>query len=301
MSDKSFSRILLAISVLIPAYIIGIAYYTIFATHTVTPKTTKEFAATSVMITRLDDRSGGSGVIISSTKNESKILTNAHVCSVIKEGGYVRTDDARASIKYYQMSNFHDMCLITVNRNFKINTVLADQSPKKYDDSVVAGHPHLLPTIVTRGMFSERENITIVIGVRKCTPEENLDNDKSTSCSIFGGVPIIKHFEAQVISNTIQPGSSGSPVFDKDGKIAGLVFAGSGNFGYGHIVPYEYLVSFFEVELLELPKIIPNVGESNNTVDITTINWKRICREGYVDKMLEETCGAVSNNLLLQQ
>jgi len=266
---------------------------------TIKPKTTIEFSKTAVMITRFDGRSGGSGVIISSRKNESKILTNKHVCQVVKTGGIVRNDEKKAVVKYYQESNLHDICLITVNSNFKINTVLATEEPDIYDDAIVSGFPRLLPNIITLGHFSQKEMINIMTGMRMCTPEEQQNPLTSTICGILNGFPIIKMYEAQVVSNTIQPGSSGSAVFNKNGEIAGLVFAGSGEFGYGHIVSYEYLITFFDVELPNLRQILPNEYTPNESLE-SKINWKSVCQKQYNDTKMLEVCDLASKSLLMR-
>ena len=288
----------LAIS-LVAIFIFSTTYHYLFGV-TVTPKTAQEFSKTSVMITRYDGRSGGSGVIISSHRNESKILTNAHVCHVVANGGLVRSDDKKAMVKYFQVSNVHDLCLITVSTNFKINTVLAKEEPEIYEDAIVSGHPRLLPNILTYGHFSGKEMITIMVGIRPCVPQEINDPNTSFFCSLMGGMPIIKNYEAQVISNTIQPGSSGSAVFNKEGELSGLVFAGSGDFGYGMIVPYEYVANFFDVELPHLLETIPNQnGEAD--VNASKTDWKRVCTEYKTNSKIQEVCDLVSKSLLLGQ
>lgn len=266
---------------------------------TVKPKTGQEYSFASVMVTRYDGRSGGSGVIISSSKNSSKILTNAHVCEVIKNGGIVRSDYAKGIVKNYKISNVHDLCLITTNNNFKINTVLAQESPDIYEDAAVVGHPHLLPAIVTRGHFSQKELITILTGTRPCTDADRENPATGIFCSFFGIIPIIKTYEAQVVSSTIMPGSSGSPVFNSNGEIAGLVFAGSGNFGYAMIVPFEYISNFFEYELDLLPSLTP--------IDVITIesdsaeksDWTSVCNKGVPTK-IKDICDLASKSLLLR-
>ena len=75
----------------------------LFTVKTIKPKTNQEYSLTSVMITRYDGRSGGSGVILSSSKNSSKILTNAHVCEVVANGGIVRSDYEKGIVKNYKI------------------------------------------------------------------------------------------------------------------------------------------------------------------------------------------------------
>ena len=279
--------------------LVALTVYQYFFGITIKPQKTAEFSKTSVMITRYDGRSGGSGVIISSGRHQSKVLTNAHVCNVVKKGGIVRTDDQRGMVEYYQVSQVHDLCLITINTNFKVNTVLASQEPVIYDESIVSGHPILYPNLVTKGHFSGKELITIMTGLRKCTEEEQKDPNISFLCMLLGGMPVVRTYEAQVISNTIQPGSSGSAVFNSQGEISGLVFAGSGNFGYGLIVPYPYLANFFDTELETLDKVKPTDDGLGSEVDMNKTDWKKVCYENLTNPKIAEVCNLVNKSLLM--
>jgi S1-C subfamily serine protease len=271
--------------------------YKSYAIRTVKPTTNSEYSATSVMITRYDGRAGGTGVIVSSEKGQSKVLTNAHVCGLLNKGGIVRSDTTKAVVKAYQISNNHDLCLITTNTNFRINTVISDTTPDVYDDAIVSGHPHLLPNIITRGHFSQKEIINILTGFLPCTEQDLIDEETSEYCKVLGIIPIIKSFEAQVVSATIMPGSSGSAVFNANGEISGLVFAGSGEFGYGLIVPQEYISTFFELELPTLPMIYPN-REVKPTNKETTVDWKNVCLNNKSPK-IKTLCDLMSKSLLL--
>lgn len=277
------------------AVILCIAYV-ISKPKTIKPANGPEYSLTSVMITRYDGRSGGSGVIISSNKNSSQILTNAHVCEVIKNGGIVRSDSAKGIVKSYKISEIHDLCLISTNNNFNVNTVVANEAPEIYEDAIVAGHPHLLSTIVTKGHFSQKNLISILTGTKKCTDSDFLNPRTSGFCNFFGIIPIIKTYEAQVASCTIMPGSSGSPVFNSKGEIAGLVFAGSGDFGYAQIVPYEYITSFLENELPMLKEKIPVDLDTDEFEDKTQFFKK--CSE-HVPEDIKTICELASKSLLL--
>lgn len=272
----------------------------LFTAKTIKPRTNQEYSLTSVMITRYDGRSGGSGVILSSSKNSSKILTNAHVCEVVANGGIVRSDTARGIVKSYKVSDIHDLCLITTNNNFKVNTVIAEESPEIYNDAAVVGHPALMPTIVTKGVFSQKELITVLVGSRPCTEEEKTNERTSIICFLMGAMPLIRTFEAQVVSSTIMPGSSGSPVFNANGEISGLVFAGSGNFGYAYVVPFEYISNFLEHELPLLNAKYPNNSSGSPVHEEEKKNYRKICEQNN-QKELNKICEMVSKSLLMEK
>ena len=210
-----------------------------------TPKKAAEYARTSVKILAKSKRSGGSGVILESSKRGSIILTNRHVCGLITEGGLVQHEDTQYLIAEYKLSNTHDLCLVKIKQNLRVSTEISELPPIKYSEAHISGHPALFPHVATHGNFSGRMIINVMIGKRECTTEEFDDNEKGFLCLILGGIPIIKTFDSQLVTGTILPGSSGSAVFDKNGKISGLVFASSSReLSYAFIVPQEYIRSF---------------------------------------------------------
>lgn len=265
-----------------------------------TPTSTAEYARTTVMITRMDGRSGGTGVILSSNANSSYILTNAHVCGVVKNGGLVRTDYQEGVVTTYRVSNTHDLCLIKTNVNFRVNTKIAASTPEVYSEATVSGHPLLLPTIVTHGSFSQKEIVTVMTGFRPCT-EADLSTPAAGYCLFFGGIPIIKTYQAQVISATIQPGSSGSAVFNSSGEIAGLVFAGSGDIGYGMIVPQEYVSYFVNSEWSSLEDQTPNTILSLTPQENGDSKARAACSNAtkITDPLIENVCNLMKRDLLM--
>lgn len=298
---KSYGKQLITFGIFVSLVSLGtLGTYLYSSSRTIKPKSNSEYSLTSVMVTRYDGRSGGSGVIISSSKNSSKVLTNAHVCEVIARGGVVRSDTAKGVVKSYKVSEVHDLCLITTNNNFKVNTVVAQEAPEIYADAAVVGHPALMPTIVTKGVFSQKELITLLVGSRACTQEELINEHISIICMLMGGMPLIKTFEAQVVSSTIMPGSSGSPVFNSNGEISGLVFAGSGNFGYAFVVPFEYISNFFEHEIPLLPNKFPDGTAGSPFQEEEKKNYRKICETNQHDA-IKKICDMVSKSLLMEK
>lgn len=213
----------------------------------------------TVMITNLTQTSGGSGSIISSTEVSSTVLTNRHVCEVVRSGGVVVTSDDIHPVVSYIESSIHDLCLITVHANLHVNTYVSDTPPATYTDCTVAGHPHLLPTIITTGHFSSKRLVQVLTGYRECSEAERMDPSTAMFCSILGRVPLIRTFEAIVVSATIQPGSSGSAVYNSAHEISAVIFAGAGDLGYGLAVPLEYVYNFLNVEASTLEVRVPNM------------------------------------------
>lgn len=255
------------------------------------------FGETTVMITNFAKNSGGSGVIYSSDPTESLVLTNAHVCKVVVGGGVVHTSRGIVSVADYKLSNVHDICMIRVRADLGVNTEIAEKAPNSYDKAVVAGHPALLPTIVTEGHFSDKMHINVLTEIRECTAEE-FESPLGIFCILLGGIPVIKTYETIPVSATIMGGSSGSGVFDKDGKIAGLVFAGSGQIGYAFIVPHEYVKHFVETEMHNIRYINP----SNKTSPVNPAPKRKALKAKCLDPKtpeMEELCNILERDITL--
>lgn len=266
------------------------------------PTTDAELAKASVMITNLSARSGGSGVILSSDKKGSKILTNAHVCGVVKNGGRIFSQNQTASVVSYQTSSKHDLCLITTNTNLGVNTKISEDLSYSYTQAAIVGHPQLYPTLVTRGHFSGYMTIQVLTGIRPCSDEE-LNSDLAIVCVFLGGIPIVKSYETQVVSATIQAGSSGSPVFNQNGEIGGLVFAGSGDMSYAFIVPQEYVNDFVNNEVKNIKHIQPDTTlsiqemskSSNRAVRERIKHLLRVCDTTQAPELIEKLCTSLNS------
>ena len=213
------------------------------------PKSDADMFKVTVRIMNDAQSSGGTGSILVSNKSGSVVLTNKHVCRLIEHGGVVEAPSHEIyPVKAFKEDTDHDLCLIKINANLGINLVLSEDVPAPGDPAIIAGHPALLPTIVTRGHFSEHMNIHVADGQRDCTEADKASEEHGLECAFTGKVTLEIPREAQLVSATIMPGSSGSPVFNAKGEIAGVVFAGQGQLSYGLIVPLEYLNSFMEAQ-----------------------------------------------------
>lgn len=204
------------------------------------PKTVKELKQVTAQISNQGMNSGGSGSVIQVGINGSVILTNGHVCDAAEPGWIVTVDGVHSKINKIKYFDKHDLCLIHVPKNFGKSVNLSKRIPNATEKSVVSGHPMMMPQIVTEGHFSDELEIEVMIDIRECTKEE--EAQYGFECAF--GMPVTKVYKSQVTSNLIQPGNSGSAVFNEKGEVAGVVFAGAGELGFAFIVPALY-VSYF--------------------------------------------------------
>lgn len=214
--------------------------------HSRSPKeliNNSDYAKTAVMITSNNMRSGGTGVILDSHPGVSHVLTNKHVCELVQVGGLVITDDGvKHNVDAFRVYQKHDLCLVEVDADLGVNIKVAQEAPKEYDQSIVVGHPALLPTLITVGHFAQSRVISLMVGTKPCDGTE--DGDDAVMCILYGGVPILRQMEGQVTSATIMPGSSGSAVYNTKGELSGLIFAGERGLSYGFLVPWAYVNDF---------------------------------------------------------
>lgn len=208
---------------------------------------------TSVTITNMMKTSGGSGVVVGLLPNESEILTNFHVCDVIKDsGGFVNTVEGSFLINSFLQDNVHDLCIIKINTRLSEFVQISSTSPKMFDELTSVGHPKLLPTIVNKGHLSSKQVINVLWKIKPCE-KEDFEKDPM-ACIFLGGIPSLRTFEASASSLLTQPGSSGSGVFDKNNRLTNLVFAGSGDMAFGFLVPFEYVAGFYNTHGMDKSK-----------------------------------------------
>ncbi len=208
------------------------------------PKSVAEYAKTSVKVISKNKASGGSGVIIRSTKEASYILTNSHVCQIIQQGGTIETSGKTYAVFQYKLYAKHDLCIIKVKADLQVTTVLARKDAPLYSGATISGHPSLLPHVVTEGAFSNRMTIEIMTSTKPCDGTES--GEEGVMCMFYGMKAVVKKFKSQLVTALIMPGSSGSGVFNERGELTGVVFAGSQGLSYAFIVPFDYVNDFLQ-------------------------------------------------------
>jgi S1-C subfamily serine protease len=275
-----------------PAVKIGIALvigttFAVLLHHPVDPK------SATVMITNMRGNSGGTGIILTSKDGESKILTNAHVCSLVaKNGGVVITQDNRQHlVSTFITYSKHDLCLIAVQENLHASTEVSNIGPKVLEEVSVWGFPGLKPLSVSKGHVSDDRIIQVVVGFRECTKGE-LDSPKTgLFCIMVGGIPIIKTYQSTLVTALIEGGSSGSAVRNSSYSLVGVVFAGSGNgMSQAFTVPYNYVVDFLNGEAVTGLKEKPNYANDFSDADQERKQWDKKIKEFCTSNTDHEIC-----------
>lgn len=188
------------------------------------PKKGTDFKQVSVQI--VTDRISGSGTIIRSSKSGSEFLTNAHVCNQLKEsGGSVMIGDDRFEATDIKPWSKHDLCIVRIQEDLHIGVQVAAKAPELGDPIMVAGHPLAMPLVIQSGFASE------VFNIAEGSGQELL----------------------LLTSVIVQPGSSGSGVFNAEGELIGVIEAFKfghqrSEIGFGLAVPQSFVHLFVDQE-----------------------------------------------------
>lgn len=259
----------------------------------------------SVKVTNIKGDHGGTGIILTSSDENSYVLTNAHVCGVVENGGMVSGNAGNFLVSGYKKSEHHDLCMIQVAANLGYNTVVASRPPNLYGEAAtISGHPALYPNVISKGEYSGKDIIVILVGFKPCTEDQIQDPNSALFCALLGGIPILKQYQSTLVSATIMPGSSGSGVYNSNNELSGVVFAGAGNLGYAWTVPYEDMKNFLNEEhrTLKFEKPTNEVdlsgGQStDHRLEAFMDRIKRVCRTSSREK-IEEICSLSDIDIL---
>lgn len=183
-----------------------------------------------VMLT--DDNGGGTGFFIE-VNNTSYLLTNSHICRGNEEVNVSTGGTARV----FGYDEDHDLCLL-IPEVSHVGGIRLAQHWIKGEAIRVLGHGKLLPLHEQLGRVEASLDQWIMWFDTPPCPEGMREE-----MTWFGQGKCSKLFKSVLLlTATINPGNSGSPVLDKYGQAVGIVFAGGGGFGYA--IPVEQIHGF---------------------------------------------------------
>jgi serine protease Do len=167
----------------------------------------------------------GTGFSISNDADGgSTILTNKHVCAAGGSARYVLTNSngKKISATFDRVSPQADLCLLHTDEVLK-PVKMASHDIRRGEHLVVVGAP--------RGTFP---NFTEGYASGYCPVDLSGDNFEV-------------HVRGMCTSVPIYPGNSGSPTFNDDGKVVGIMFAARGDSEHMTImVPVEVILQFLD-------------------------------------------------------
>lgn len=177
----------------------------------------------SVMVR--SERSAGSGVVVYSSPSESYVLTNLHVCGILDAKSKVWNNLKNYPISAVKIYREHDLCMIKIKADLGHHAVISHDPYRTGDQAMTAGFPHGQSIVIQKGYIGMRIKV-------KDIPEY-----------LMTGL-------------IIQPGDSGSGVFNAKGELMAMIFGMSpsnNDVGFGWAVPLFYIYDFVELKSPQLP------------------------------------------------
>ncbi len=203
----------------------------------------KEYGSQVVMLTPPDNYfSGGTGFEVRSP-NSGRVytITNGHVCAIAVNGlvaAHVPGTERTINIRVLEVSDTTDLCLLEGLPSASGLTLA--QSFKEGDAITSIGHPYLRPLQAAQGYIISIEDIQIL------EAEKMVDECTGPSRQVVEGI-CIRTVRAITTNMRIFPGNSGSPTFNDDGDVVGVVFAGDTNTQHGDLIPLQEVRDFLSV------------------------------------------------------
>lgn len=186
---------------------------------------------------------GGTSFVVKAPSGKSFIITNNHICTMSKDGNLeLHSDNGVVSVHKIINSKLSvDLCILEAgpysNTGFSVS-LYSNVGSKLY----IVGYPGLQGPTLTSGYMFGYEIIQLGEPV---TAGEKCEGRVQSVDTIFGPAEycLIEYFSGVTDARTAG-GSSGSPVFNEDNEVIGVVFAGN-NFKTA-IIPLETLKTFLK-------------------------------------------------------
>lgn len=177
------------------------------------------------------------------------VLTNNHVCAVSGKAiiwAWNEYTDQWHKLEVIRRDDIHDLCLLqspTISTGLKLGT----KGGWLKDYVRILGHPDMRPLTESTGQIKEISEALVGGAINdqaKCNrPHMEWRMEE------FFGVPTGRGYclekrESYIVDALIVPGSSGSPVFNPEGLVIGIVYAGGPNEGL--YIGVEHINKMFE-------------------------------------------------------
>lgn len=186
---------------------------------------------------------GGTGFSMQGSSGELFIVTNRHVCEAAVNGWMaIKHGNETIFKRVVYRDNKHDICLISGDKKFP--ALKTSDSPYIGQINFVIGHPALRDLTVSQGEFIGYDNVELI---KQAQTRDQCDGkiiELHPIQQFLYGVEFIclKSFKSLSLTTVTYPGNSGSPVFNRFGRVIGILFAGNRSQEHNNFaVPVEEL------------------------------------------------------------
>lgn len=172
----------------------------------------------------------GTGFSILNDGKYSYIITNKHVCYPMNTAKYTLIDISGANHRalYVKKDELSDLCMLKT-LSYVPPVKVADGNALFGEKILIIGAPKGVFPMITGGYIGAYQDVS-----SEDFKQETVMNETFK-------------FRSQLVSATIYPGNSGSPVFNEDGEVIGVVFGNNLEAGsIGFIVPIDLVKIFIK-------------------------------------------------------
>lgn len=204
-----------------------------------------------VKIVKTDDAGkvlgGGTGFMVKAPSGQKYLLTNAHVCEMMKGKPDINVQLQNGNIitrRIIEISNKTDLCLIEPLPNHD-NLDLALWA-NIGETLTVVGHPALMPLTLEEGELIGSQEVEILEGIigldRQMAGDMYMESEaecqkpknkiKEIDTAWLGKLKLcLTVIQAHKVTAPVLGGNSGSPVVNQWGNVVGVLFASPGPMG----------------------------------------------------------------------
>ena len=191
---------------------------------------------------------GGTGFQVKGPSGRVYTLTNAHICALAANGtlaAHVPNQKRITLIRVIEVRPEMDLCLLT-SMPAASGLSVAD-SFREAEHLYVLGHPFLKPLTLSDGYTVSREFLEMPVDVEPTDCVGPMMQMREVR-GFFGMEPAcVQRFDAWDTTITVYPGNSGSPVFNTQGEVVGVVFATDQRTFRGAFIPLESVKEILRV------------------------------------------------------
>ncbi len=191
---------------------------------------------------------GGTGFQVRSPSGRVYTLTNAHICGIAENGtlaAHVPGANRVTLIRIIEVRPEMDLCLLQSLPSASGLSVA--ENFREAEHLYVLGHPFLKPLTLSDGYTVARGPVEMPANVEPtdCLPPRmHMEEVRG----FFGPEHVcVQSFDAWDSTITVYPGNSGSPVFNTEGDVVGIVFATDGRTFRGLFIPLESIKEILKV------------------------------------------------------